>query len=490
MSTDSRHNGPAGSNAGPSHHVPGGPRDDASSLRLRGRPRDAHGQPLYAVRAVREVRGARGALSAARAACGAPARARRRGTPTGAHGAADGFGPVDTGTGAVRRHGGRRREPLRRLLPQALVVACLAGGTSAFVADDKEIRLSVDGAPRILHTFADDVAGLLAEQEIAVGAHDIVAPSPHTALAGGDEVAVRHGRPLRLTVDGASRRVWTTEPTVDGALRALGVRPEGAYVSVSRSRRIGRAGLAFDVRTQRTLRVAADGRTRALRTNAATVGAALREAGVRLHGRDRLSAAVASFPRDGQTVTVTRIEVGRQVRAESIPHGVRRVVDASLPLGTQVVQRAGRDGERRVTYATRTVDGVAQRPRRVGEEVVLRPRDAWVRVGARDRGPGAAAPGAGLGGGGHGGGTGGGSGVHGLDWDALARCESGGRADAVDPSGTYGGLYQFDAATWRSLGGRGLPQNASRAEQTRMAKLLYTRRGASPWPVCGGRLKG
>ncbi len=31
-----------------------------------------------------------------------------------------------------------------------------------------------------------------------------------------------------------------------------------------------------------------------------------------------------------------------------------------------------------------------------------------------------------------------------LDWDALARCESGGLPDATDPSGTYGGLYQFD----------------------------------------------
>ncbi|MFC8886717.1 ubiquitin-like domain-containing protein, partial [Streptomyces cinereoruber] len=50
---------------------------------------------------------------------------------------------------------------LRRLVPQALVVAFLAGGTTAFVADDKTVRLSVDGVPRTLHTFADDVGELL-----------------------------------------------------------------------------------------------------------------------------------------------------------------------------------------------------------------------------------------------------------------------------------------------------------------------------------------
>ncbi|GHJ39672.1 resuscitation-promoting factor [Streptomyces sp. TS71-3] len=519
MSTDSRHDGSAtGRRAGHRHHEARGTRDDASALRLRERPRDAHGRPpcggaraARAVQAVREVRrtgqargvsGAREALSAARAACGVPARARRRGgaagSPEGAGRGASGASPApgrqggfaaapEAATGTRVRGGWARREPLRRLLPQALVVACLAGGTSAFVADDKEIHLSIDGAPRILHTFADDVSGLLADQKIVVGAHDIVAPAPRTPLSNGDEVVVRHGRPLRLTVDGAHRKVWTTAHTVDGALRALGVRPEGAYLSVSRSRRIGRDGLTLAVRTERTLRLAADGRTRTLRTNAATVGAALDEAGVRLHRHDRLSTAAGSFPRNGLTVTVTRVSVRHKVRAESIPYGVRRVPDASLPSGAEVVQRSGRTGTRRVTYATQTVNGVRHRPHRVAAQVVVRPRDAVVRVG----------PGGRAGGGRHwvqardGDSTGYGDtgGADELDWNALARCESGGRPDAVDPSGTYGGLYQFDARTWRSLGGHGLPQNASRAEQTRLAKQLYARRGASPWPVCGARLR-
>ncbi|MET9972375.1 ubiquitin-like domain-containing protein, partial [Streptomyces sp. NPDC006356] len=64
--------------------------------------------------------------------------------------------------------------PMRRLVPQALVVAFLAGGTSAFVAKDKAIELNVDGKPRTLHTFADDVTELLDEEGVEVGAHDAV----------------------------------------------------------------------------------------------------------------------------------------------------------------------------------------------------------------------------------------------------------------------------------------------------------------------------
>ncbi|GAA4916078.1 hypothetical protein GCM10023237_40480 [Streptomyces coeruleoprunus] len=63
-------------------------------------------------------------------------------------------------------------------MPQALVVAVLAGGTSAFIADDKAVRLSVDGVPRTMHTFADDVSELLAEEGVAIGDHDLVAPAP------------------------------------------------------------------------------------------------------------------------------------------------------------------------------------------------------------------------------------------------------------------------------------------------------------------------
>lgn len=62
------------------------------------------------------------------------------------------------------------------------------------------------------------------------------------------------------------------------------------------------------------------------------------------------------------------------------------------------------------------------------------------------------------------------------------------KPNAVDASGTYGGLYQFDQRTWRNLGGRGRPQDASAKEQTYRAKRLYIQRGASPWPVCGRKL--
>ncbi|MGW6393592.1 ubiquitin-like domain-containing protein [Streptomyces sp. NPDC055103] len=368
-----------------------------------------------------------------------------------------------------RKASGSPRDGLRRLVPQALVVAFLAGGTSAFVANDKAVRLSVDGVPRSLHTFADDVDELLAHEGLTVGAHDIVAPAPGEALANGDEIVVRYGRPVALTLDGQRRQIWTTARTVEGALRQLGVRAEGAYLSASRAAPISRQGLALDVRTERTVTFLADGRERAVRTNAATIREALAEAGITLSGQDTTSVAADAFPRDGQTVTVLRITGSRQTREEAIPYAVEKVRDPELFAGTEVVERQGVAGLRRVTYTLRTVNGVRQKPRRTGEEIVREPVSRKVRVGTRALPTSVA-------------------GADDLDWAALAACESGGRPNAVDPSGTYGGLYQFDPGTWRSLGGTGTAQNAPASEQTFRAKKLYVQRGASPWPHCGRRL--
>ncbi|MEU1805953.1 ubiquitin-like domain-containing protein [Streptomyces sp. NPDC019937] len=379
------------------------------------------------------------------------------------------------GRAAARRAARRGRPPartgpVRRLLPQALVVAALAGGTSAFVAQDKAVRLSVDGHERTLHTYADDVAELLADEDVDVSPHDIVAPAPGQPLTSGDEIAVRYGRPVTLTVDGERRRVWTTADTVDGALRQLGVRADGAHLSASRSAAITRQGLDLDVRTERTVTFRADGRAHPVRTNAATIGEALTEARLTLHGHDTTSVPLDSFPRDGQTVKVMRITGGRETRLAPVPFPTLQRADPTLFKGTRLVAREGHPGTLRTVYRVRTVNGVRQPPRKLRSEIVRAPVARIVRVGTMTA-PTAVA------------------GADRLNWQAMAHCESGGRPGAVDSSGRYGGLYQLDRQTWHALGGHGSPQDAPPAEQTYRAKKLYVQRGSAPWPHCGQKLR-
>ncbi|HEY1572165.1 MAG TPA: transglycosylase family protein [Pseudonocardiaceae bacterium] len=72
----------------------------------------------------------------------------------------------------------------------------------------------------------------------------------------------------------------------------------------------------------------------------------------------------------------------------------------------------------------------------------------------------------------------------GVNWDAVAHCESGGNWATNTGNGFYGGL-QFTMSTWHANGGSGSPQNASRSEQIAVANRVLQTQGIGAWPVCG-----
>ena len=72
----------------------------------------------------------------------------------------------------------------------------------------------------------------------------------------------------------------------------------------------------------------------------------------------------------------------------------------------------------------------------------------------------------------------------GVNWDAIAKCESGGNWAINTGNGYYGGL-QFSPATWKSNGGVGMPHQASREEQIRIAENVLRTQGIGAWPSCG-----
>lgn len=72
-------------------------------------------------------------------------------------------------------------------------------------------------------------------------------------------------------------------------------------------------------------------------------------------------------------------------------------------------------------------------------------------------------------------------------WDALAQCESTGNWSINNGNGYYGGL-QFSPSTWRAYGGSGMPHQASKAEQIRVAENTLAGQGWGAWPDCSAEL--
>jgi septal ring factor EnvC (AmiA/AmiB activator) len=69
--------------------------------------------------------------------------------------------------------------------------------------------------------------------------------------------------------------------------------------------------------------------------------------------------------------------------------------------------------------------------------------------------------------------------------EQIVICESGGDFDALNPSSGAGGAYQILPSTWKLYGGKGLPHEASPAEQARIAALIWADSGGSAWECAG-----
>jgi uncharacterized protein YabE (DUF348 family) len=379
-------------------------------------------------------------------------------------GSADGTEPTDER---------RSRRGRVRLIGAATAVVVLASGGVAVADAHKTVTLDVDGVETTVSTFSGSVEGLLHEHQLDLGARDTVSPSG--ALQDGVDVVVRHAHQVTIQAHGAEQTVWTTALTADEALEMLATRGDDVRLVASRSAAGGRPDLSLDLTLDGPAAVQVDGQTLTVPDGSTTVSEALEALGVELTALDRVS---VEHNGDRVTVVVNRVVVQDVTTTSEVPFNAVEQQDGAIYVGTSKVTTAGVPGVRTVVERVTTVDGVETGREPVSDAVTQAPVDQVTNVGTKKKPVVTAAPSAPAGGGD----------AAGLNWGALAACESGGRVNAVSASGKYHGLYQFSVATWGAVGGSGLPSQASAEEQTARAQMLYNRSGAGQWPHCGPRL--
>lgn len=418
---------------------------------------------------------------------------------------------------------------MRKIIPLAVasaVVAAASGGTFAYAAADKQVTVSVDGQQQTINTFSGTVGDVLADRGITVGKHDQVAPAQDAKLKEGAEIAVQYGRPVTVQVDGKSKTFWTTAKSVGDAMKLAGLNKPQLDVSTSRDTAIGRKGLSWTVDSVKQVSVIADGKTKKLKTSASTVGAALEEAKVGADDDDLISAPKSAALKNGEEIKVTDVATKTETKTESIDFKTTKRKTKSLEQGETQVETEGKDGERTSTYLVTSHDGKQHQRRLISKEVTTDPTDKVVLVGTGevsddnddddssdlssddssdkssddksgsddesssddksgsddksssddsgsddksssddDDAPSVAS---------------------GSVWDKIAQCESGGDWSISTGNGFYGGL-QFTLQTWHGFGGSGMPNEASREEQIRVAKKVQAEQGWGAWPVCSGK---
>ena len=351
----------------------------------------------------------------------------------------------------------------------AVILLGLIGGTLAYFVAQKSVTLTVDGQSRTVGTYAGTVAEILDEEGLEPAAHDVLLPAPAQEIADGDTVVFNRARPLELTVDGVSREVYVTALSVDEALAQLGYRADGLVLSASRSERLPLDGMQLTITTPKEVVLVSDGQERVVSTTAATAADLLAEQGIALSETDRTSLYLNQGLLNRMRLQVFRVQVSEVTETAELPYETVETPDPEVLEGEKTVTQEGAPGEQVATVRITVVDGVETARETLSTAVSREPVAELVTVGAKPRPANSPT-------------------ADGLNWAALAQCESGGRPTAVSSTGRYHGLYQFSVATWNAVGGSGLPSQASPDEQTYRAQLLYNKAGAGQWPHCGRHL--
>lgn len=395
--------------------------------------------------------------------------------------------PADADSADTRKGWPERlvRRPAVFVAAGALVVA--SAGAAFAASAHKTIEIEVDGEAQSVSTFRSTVGEVLDQAGVSVGEQDEVYPAVEVPLADGAEIIVRYAVPLTVTIDDEVQTVWTTAETASDALETLAAAGRDASAVASRSLVEGRENLDLPVADEGTVNVVVDGRTIPVTVDEPTlVSGVLELAEISLGEYDRVTLSQAD---DGTpTLTVARVAWGERVEKSAVAFGTREQKDDSLYEGQRRVVQAGKAGEIQRTYATVTIDGVEVYAAAPVESVASEPVEQVVAVGTKQRpvetpsrsatrSAPSSAPAS----------SGGGAPAGGV-WAALAQCESGGNPSIVSRNGLYHGLYQFSVSTWRSVGGSGLPSQASPAEQTARAQALQARSGWGQWPACSSKL--
>ncbi len=366
---------------------------------------------------------------------------------------------------ASRPHGHRAKRRRRKSLPllalNLTIVLVLAGGTAAYGALSQTVTLTVDGKSDTVRTFGGTVRDVLDDHGVEVTANDKLNVDASAPISDGDTIDVAYGRPLKLTVDGVATEQLVYEPTVGKALKSLDVAPEGSYVSAKADKSLPRSGMSLVVSTPKNVTVVADGQTKTLTTTKPTVADVLDEAGVSLDADDEIKPSVDAFVEPDEKLRVVRIEKVEKVETVKVKHDVEVKDDPEALAGETEVVTEGKNGKNRETVTLVYADGKLRDRVVVSSDPVSKPVTEVVSRGTSRTPPDSV-------------------------WDKIAKCESGGNWSINSGNGYYGGL-QFSAATWKSVGGPGLPHENSREVQIKYAKILQARSGWGQWGCAGAR---
>ena len=265
------------------------------------------------------------------------------------------------------------------------VVFCLAG------CGGKEITVKVTDSGVVTDVTTSEgktVEEVLKTGEIVLGEKDEVEPAADTKISEeANAISIRRYAKVKIVNGDETEEVELVGGTAADALKKAKI-TLGKNDSID----VKEASYLKDGQTIKVTRVLSislteNGKTKTVKTSAATVKDFLKEQKLTAGKDDRLNVKETDKLKDGDKIVLDRVTVKTETETESIPYTTESQYSDSMDQGTSQVTQNGAYGSKNVTYKVTYVNGKEESREQVSEEVTQNPVNEIITYGTKVKAP-------------------------------------------------------------------------------------------------------
>ena len=265
----------------------------------------------------------------------------------------------------------------------SLIALTATTAAASYELTKTEVVVTINGKKQEIRTHADTVAEVLAEQDIKPRSEDYLFPSKDTAIKDRLNIVWEASKPVKLTVNGETKTIWTTAKTVGELLGTESINvSEHDKVSPATNEPIEKnMSITYEKAFPVTLNVG--GKAQRVWATSTTVADFLKQQDITLDELDRVEPSLNEMVTENTVVNVIQVEKVTDVVEEPVNFAIVTRKDSTLSRGKQKVVSPGEKGLVSKHYEVVIENGKEVSRKLIKTVTVKQSKDRIVAVGTK-----------------------------------------------------------------------------------------------------------
>lgn len=262
----------------------------------------------------------------------------------------------------------------------AVILTCTLPGCGS-----NTIKVNIKDAfteTRLSISAGRTVGDALSEAEIELGDKDYVTPEKSETLNGDCTINILRHTTSTVTCDGKTTEVVLTGATVKDALKKAGVEiSDNDYINYDSSAYVS-DGMRIVVVRRLSVKLIDNGKTETFLTEAKTVRGFLKKQGIKIGKDDIITPKRSKKLGANTTIVIKRVTYKTVTENQVIKHATKYEESSSVAAGTSVTKVKGKNGQKKVMYRIKYIDGKQSSKKKIKEEIIKEAVDEIITRGA------------------------------------------------------------------------------------------------------------